>query len=132
MKELELDHALESWQHARYVYEYASYIAQFDPEDYDMEMPTNMGENLRDLDEKLYLKKKMTILAFESAILHCRTKKFKMLCYWLHAMTQATYLEDETHLPNGVYMLNTYIDLLPGSQNVLVILRNLMGKPVHL
>ena len=132
MKESELEYAPESWQHARYTYEYASYIAQFDPKDFDMEMPTNMGENPRDLDKKLFLKKKMTIPMFKSAILHCRTKKFKMLGYRLHAMTQATYPEDEAHLPNGVYVLKTYTDLLPGSQNVSVVLRNLTGKPVHL
>ena len=49
----------------------------------------------------------------------------------LHAMMQATYREDEAHLPNGVYVLKTYTDLLPGSQNVSVVLRNLTGKPVH-
>ena len=107
-------------------------MAQVDLEDYDTPMPTNTGENPRNLDEKLFLKKKMTIPAFESAILHCRTKKFKMLGCRLHAMMQATYQEDEAHLPNGVYVLKTYTDLLPGSQNVSVILRNLTGKPVHL
>ena len=128
MKETELEYAPESWQHARYVYEYASYMAQFDPEDCDMEMPTNMGENPQDMDEKLFLKKKFTIPAFESAIVHCRTCKFKMLGYRLHVMTWATYLEDEAHLPNGVYILKTYTDLLPGSQNLSVVLRNLTGK----
>ena len=132
MKESELEDAPEAWQHARYAYEYASYIAQLDTEEFDTQMPTNTGENPRDIDEKLFLKKKITIPAFESAILHCRTKKFQMLGCRLHAMTQATYQEDEAHLPNGVYVLKTYTDLLPGSQNVSVVLRNLTGKPVHL
>ena len=47
-------------------------------------------------------------------------------------MMQATYQEDEAHLPIGVYVLKTYTDLLPGSQNVSVVLCNLTGKPVHL
>ena len=132
MKETELEDAPEAWQHAWYTYEYASYIAQLDPEEFDVQMPTNTGENPRDIDEKLFLKKKMTIPAFESTILHCRTKKFQMLGCRLHAMMQATYQEDEAHLPNGVYVLKTYTDLLPGSQNVSVVLRNLTGKPVHL
>ena len=132
MKELELEHAPEAWQHARYVYEYVSYIAQLDPEDFDMEMPTNMGENPCDLDDNLFLKKKITIPVFENAILHCRARRFQMLGYWLHAMMQATYLEDEAHLLNGVYVLKTYTDLLPGSQNVSVVLHNLTGKPLHL
>ena len=105
MKESELEEAPEVWQNARYAYEYASYMAQVDLEDYNTPMPTNTGINPRNLDEKLFLKKKMTIPAFESAILHCRTKKFKMLGCRLHAMMQATYQEDEAHLPNGVYFL---------------------------
>ena len=132
LKESELEYASEVWQHARYVYEYSSYIAQLDPEDFDMEMPTNTGENPCDLDEKLFLKKRITIPAFKSAILHCQTRKFQMRGCRLHAIMQATYLEDEAHLPNGVYVLKTYTDLLPGSQNVSVVLRNVMGKLVHL
>ena len=132
MKESELEEAPEAWQQARYAYEYASYIAQLDTEELDTQMPTNTGENPRDIDKKLFLKKKTTIPAFESAILHCRTKKFQMLGCRLHAMTQAPYQEDEAHLPNGVYVLKTYTELLPGSQSVSVVLRNLTGKPVHL
>ena len=64
MKETELEDAPEAWQHARYAYEYASYIAQLDPEEFDVQMPTNTGENPRDIDEKLFLKKKMTIPTF--------------------------------------------------------------------
>ena len=132
MKETELEYAPETWQRARYAYEYASYMVQLDAEELDEPMPTNTGENPRDIDEKLFLKKKMTIPAFESAILHCRTKKFQMIGCRLHAMMQATYREDKANLPNGVYVLKTYTDLLPGSQNVSVVLRNLTGKPVHL
>ena len=55
-----------------------------------------------------------------------------MVGYWLHVMTQAPYLEDEAHLPNGVYVLKTYTELKDSSQNVTIVLRNLTGKPVHL
>ena len=47
-------------------------------------------------------------------------------------MTQATYPEDRVNLPNGVYVVKTYTELRDGSRNVSVVLRNLMGKPVHL
>ena len=100
MKETELEYAPEAWQCARYAYEYASYIVQLDAEELDEPMPTNTGENPRDIDEKLFLKKKMTIPAFESAILHCRTKKFQMIGCRLHAMTQATYQRKITGQPN--------------------------------
>ena len=52
--------------------------------------------------------------------------------YKLHVMTQATYLEDQANLPNGVYVVKTYPELRDGSRNVSVVLRNLMGKLVHL
>ena len=47
-------------------------------------------------------------------------------------MTQATYLEDQANLLNGVYMVKTYIELHNSSRNVSVVLCNLMGKLVHL
>ena len=97
-----------------------------------MTMPTNTGENPTNLDELVLLKNKVTILAFESIILHCRTHWMMMMGYKLHVMTQATYLEDRANLPNRVYVVKTYTELHDGSRNVSVVLRNLMGKPVHL
>ena len=97
-----------------------------------MTLPTNTGENPTDLDELVLLKNKATIPAFESIILHCRTRKMMMMGYKLHVMTQATYPEDGTNLPKGVYVVKTYTELCDGSRNVLVVLRNLTGKPVHL
>ena len=55
-----------------------------------------------------------------------------MMGYKLHVMIQATYPEDQANLPNGVYVVKTYTELRDGSHNVLVVLHNLMGKPVHL
>ena len=132
MKESEMENALEAWQSTQHVYEFANYVVQLDPEDYGMTMPTNMGENPTDLDELILLKNKITIPAFESIILHCRTCCTMMMGYKLHIMTQATYLEDRVNLPNGVYMVKTYTELHDGSRNVSVVLCNLTGKPVHL
>ena len=97
-----------------------------------MTLPTNTGENLTDLDELVVLKNKVTIPAFESIILHCHTCRTMMMGYKLHVMTQATYLEDQANLPNGVYVVKTYTKLRDGSHNVSVVLHNLMGKLVHL
>ena len=97
-----------------------------------MTLPTNTGENLTDLDELVLLKNKVTIPAFESIILHCRTHKTMMMGYKLHVMTQATYPEDQANLSNGVYVVKTYTELHDGSRNVSVVLRNLKGKPVHM
>ena len=132
MKESEMENAPEAWQSAQHTYEFANYVVQLDPEDYGMTMPTNTGENPTDLDELILLKNKTTILAFESTILHCRTRRMMMMGYKLHVMTQATYPEDRANLPIGVYVVKTYTELHDGSRNVSVVLCNLMGKPVHL
>ena len=107
-------------------------MVQLDPEDYGMTLPTNTGENPTDLDELVLLKNKVTILAFESIILHCHTRRTMMMVYKLHVMTQATYPEDRANLPNGVYVVKTYTELRDGSRNVSVVLRNLTGKLVDL
>ena len=132
MKESEMENAPEAWQSAQHTYEFANYMVQLDPEHYGMTMPTNTGENPTNLDELILLKNKTAIPAFESIILHCHTHRMMMMGYKLHVMTQATYLEDQANLPNGVYVVKTYTELHDGSRNVLVVLHNLMGKPVHL
>ena len=78
------------------------------------------------------MKNKTTIPAFETAILHCHTKKTMTKGYKLHVMTQATYLGDRPNFPNGVYVVKTYIELHDRSRSVSVVLHNLTGKPVHL
>ena len=132
MKESEMENAPEAWRSAQHTFEFANYMVQLNQEDYGMTMPTNMGENPTDLDELVLLKNKVTIPTFESIILHCRTHRMMIMGYKLHVMTQATYLEDQANLPNRVYVVKTYTELLDGSRNVWVVLRNLMGKPVHL
>ena len=114
-----------AWQNAWFTYEYSNYMAQLDPEEFGVTMPTNAGENPHDLDEKVFLKNKFTIPTFESAILHCCTQCTFMMGYGLQAM----YQEDEANLPNGVYVLKTYTELLGGSWNVSVVLCYLMGNP---
>ena len=127
-----MENAPVAWQSAQHMYEFVNYLVQLDKEDYGMTMPTNTGENLTDLDEMILLKNKTDILAFESIILHCRTRRTMMMGCKLHVMTQATYLEDRADLPNGVYVVKTYTELHDSSHNVSVVLRNLMAKPVHL
>ena len=118
MKESEMENAPEAWQSAQHTYEFANYMVQLNPEDYSMTMPTNTGKNPTDLDELVLLKNKITIPAFESIILHCRTHRMMMMGYQLHVMTQATYLEDRANLPNRVYVVKTYTELRDGSRNV--------------
>ena len=132
MKESEIENVPEAWWSDVHSYEFANYMVQLNPEDYGMTLPTNMGKNPTDLDDLVILKNKATILAFESIILHCHTRKMMMMGYKLHVMTQATYPEDRANLPNGVYVVKTYTELCDGSRNVSVVLLNLTAKPVHL
>ena len=132
MKESEMANAPEEWQKAKAAYKFMYFAAQYEGPVDAAKMPTNTGQNPVHLDEKVMLKKKYTIPAFATQVVHCRTKWTMMVGYWLHVMTQAPYLEDEAHLPNGVYMLKTYTELKDGSQNVMIVLHNLTGKPVHL
>ena len=132
MKESEMENAPEAWQSTQHTYEFANYMVQLNLEDYGMTMPTNTGENPTDLDELVLLKDKATIPVFESIILHCHTHRMMMMGYKLHVMAQATYPEDRANLPNGAYVVKTYTELHDGSRNILVVLRNLTGKPVHL
>ena len=74
-------------------------MAQLDLADNGITMPTNTGKNPTDLDEIVLLKNKITIPAFETAVLHCCTKRTMMMGCKLHVMTQATYLEDRVNLP---------------------------------
>ena len=129
MKESEMENTLEAWQSARHSYEFANFMVQLDPEDYGITMPTNTGVNPTDLDELVLLNNKAMIPAFETIILHCRTRHTMMMGYKLHVMTQVTYPEDRANLPNGVYV---YTELHDSSRNVSVVLHNLMGKLVHL
>ena len=55
-----------------------------------------------------------------------------MYGYKLHVMTHAPYHEDKSSLPNGVYVLKTYTELLDGSRNVSMVLQNLTSKTIHL
>ena len=103
-----------------------------DPADNGITMPTNTGKNPTDLDEIVLLKNKITISAFKTAVLHCRTKRTMMMGCKLHIITQAMYLEDRLNLTNGIYVVKTYTKLHDGSRNVSVVLHNLTGKPVHL
>ena len=95
-------------------------------------MPTNTNQNPLDLNEKVLLKNKCTIPRFESIVVRGQTHRTMMMGYRLNVMTQVPYLEDRANLPVGVYVIPTYSELRDGSQTVTIVLRNLMGKPVHL
>ena len=74
----------------QHTYEFANYMIQLNPEDYGMPMPTNTGKNPTDLDGLVLLKNKATILAFESIILHCCTRRTMMMGYKPRLRTQKT------------------------------------------
>ena len=98
----------------------------------DCSFPTNTGKNPVELDEKLLLKKKQVLLPFSNTMVHCKTQATQMHGYKLHVMTHMPYPEDKSSLPNGVYILKTYMELKDGSRNVFVVLRNHTSRTIHL
>ena len=131
LKESELDTIPEEWQRARCGHEFVNgfFVRSVNPTE---PMPTNTNQDPLDLNEKVFLKNKCTIPRFESMVVRARTHQMMMMGYRLNVITQAPYVEDRVNLPVGVYMIPTYSELHDGSWSVAVVLRNLMGKPVHL
>ena len=134
MKESEIDTAPAEWQHALFSYEAAQgvFLHSMTPEPDKTEYPTNTGQNPLDLDEQLILTDKVTIPAFASQIIKVRTKKTYMKGHRLNVMIQPPYLEDQAKLPVGLYVQHVYNELKDGSQNLLTVVRNGTGKPIHL
>ena len=129
--------APEEWQHALLSYEASRNVSIHDmtPEldmDQGIEYPTNTGQNPTDLDEPVLLKDKVTIPVFASQIVHVRTQKTFMKGHLLNVMVQPPYPEDRAKLPVGLYVQRVYTEMKDRSQNVSTVLRNGMGKPMHL
>ena len=133
MKETEIHSATTEWQMARVAYEWAQGF-QFRRASLGerLRFPTNTAEDPLDLDKKVLLANKCTILGFQSVVTHGRTQRTMMMGHRLNVMTQAPYPEDKANLPNGLYIMRTYTELKDGSQSVSVILRNLTARPIHL
>ena len=131
MKETEMHNAPAEWQTARVTYEWAQGF-QFHRESLGerLKFPTNTAEEPLDLDEKVLLTDKCTIPSFQSIVTHGHTQM--MMGNWLNGMTQAPYPEDKADLPNGLYVIRMYTELKDGSQNVSLVLRNLMAWPIYL
>ena len=55
-----------------------------------------------------------------------------MMGHRLNVMMQAPYPDDKADLPNGLYVMRTYMELKDGSRSVSVVLRNLTARPIHL
>ena len=85
-----------------------------------------------DLDEPIILTEKVIIPAFVSQVVRARTKKTFMQGHRLNVTVQPPHLEDEVRLPVGLYVQCVYTELKDGSQSVSTVLRNGIGKPIHL
>ena len=85
-----------------------------------------------DLDEKVLLADRCTIPGFQSVITHGHTQKTMMMGHWLNVMTQAPYSDDKADLPNGLYVMRTYMELKDGSRSVSIVLWSLTARPIHL
>ena len=133
MKESEMHSAPTEWQAARVAYEWAKGF-QFSRASLGerLQFPTNTAEDPLDLDKKVLLTDKCIIPGFQSVIAHGRTQRMMMMGNRLNVMMQAPYPKDKADLPNGLYVMRTYMELKDGSWNVSLVLRNLTAWPIHL
>ena len=137
MKESVIDSAPDEWQHALCSYEATqgiflqSMMLGTDNKN-GVKYPTNTGQNPMDLDELILLMEKVIIPAFTSQIVRACMKKTYMQGHQLNVTVQPPYPEDEVRLPVGLYIQHIYTELKNGSQSVSTVLRNRMGKPIHL
>ena len=133
MKEIEMHNTPTEWQTARVAYEWAQDF-QFHRASLGerLRLPTNTAEDLLGLDEKVLLTDKCTIPGFQSVVTHGHTQRTMMMGNRLNVMMQAPYPEDKADLPNGLYVMRTYMELKDGSQNVSLMLQNLTARPIYL
>ena len=133
MKETEMHNAPAEWQTARVTYEWVQGF-QFHQASLceRLKFPTNTAEDPLDLDKKVLLTDKCMIPSFQSVVAHGRTQRTMMMGNRLNVMTQAPYPEDKADLPNGLYIMRTYTELKDGSQNVSLVLQNLIARPIYL
>ena len=137
MKESEIQMAPEEWQHTLLSYEVSRNVSihamtpQLDP-DSGIEYPTNTGQNPVDLDEPVLHKDRVIIPAFTSQIVHIQTQKTFMKGHCLNVMVQPPYPEDKVKVPVGLYVQQVYTEMKDGSKNMLTVLCNGTGKPMHL
>ena len=137
MKESEIQTVPEEWQHALLSYEVLRDVSihamtpQLD-QDSNLKYLTNTGKDPTDLDEPVLLKDRVIIPAFASQIVHVRTQRTFMKGHRLNIMVQLPYPENKAKLPLGLYVQRVYTELKDGSRNVSTILRNSIGKPMHL
>ena len=126
MKEMEMHSAPTEWQMVRVAYEWVQGF-QFQQASLGerLKFPTNTAEDPLDLDEKVLLADKCTIPGFQSVVAHGRTQRTMMMGHRLNVMMQAPYSDDKANLPNGLYIMRTYMELKDGSRSVSVVLQNL-------
>ena len=123
MKETEMHNTPAEWQTARVAYEWAQgFQFHWASLGERLKFLTNTAEDPLDLDEKVLLIDKCTIPGFQSVVAHGRTQRTMMMGNWLNVMTQAPYPEDKADLPNGLYIMRTYMELKDGSWNVSLML----------
>ena len=90
------------------------------------EAATNQAVDLTDLKEAVKMTKKEEIDAFSSKIIHGQMKTM-LLRNNMHVMTQALKGGDGPCLPLGLCVVNTYTEVISGSKQVAVVVKNLMA-----
>ena len=118
MRESEMSTAPPEWQYSHHSYEFANGffmgMVGAEAEEGAVGFTTNTTTNPVNFDEKVKLKERYVVPVFGMLVLHGQTEWMMMLDCTLRVITQVPYPEDQTNLPNRLYVLSTYMQLNPG------------------
>ena len=93
------------------------------------ETVANQTVDLTDLNEAVKITKEEEVDAFWSKIIHSWMKTL-LLGNNMHIMTQCLKGGDGPHLPHGLSVVNTYTEVISGSKQAAVVVKNLMAIPI--
>ena len=85
--------------------------------------------DLTELEEAVKMTKKEEIDASSSKIVHSQMK-IMLLGNNMHMMTQFLRGDDGPHLPHSLSVVNTYTEVISGSKQVAVVVKNIMALPI--
>ena len=93
------------------------------------ETVTNQAVDPTDLDTPVKTTNKKEVDAFSSKIIHGLMQTL-LLGSNMHVVTQSLNGGEGPHLPHGLSVVNTYTEVISGSKQVVVVVKNLTAVPI--